>query len=71
MIIDSSRKVRKVWKYEVIGPAVIVDAGSGPHVGSFRVDGTGHKQTSYTKFCFINLKNPDNTIRVLIGLCKF
>ena len=39
IIIDSSGKGRKVWKSEVIGPAVIVDTGSGPHVGSFRVDG--------------------------------
>ena len=39
MIIDSSGKGRKVWKSEVIGPAIIVDTGSGPHVGSFRVDG--------------------------------
>ena len=35
MIIDSSGEVRKVWKSEVIGPAVIVDIGSDPHVGSF------------------------------------
>ena len=70
MIIDSIGKDRKVWKSEVIGPAVIVDTGSGPPVGSFRVYGTGSKQTDYTiKICFI--KKPDNTIRVLIGLCKF
>ena len=69
MIIDSSGKGRKVWKSEVIGPAVIVDTGSGPHVGSFRVDGTGSKETNYTKICFIRKSN--NTIRVLIDLCKF
>ena len=69
MIIDSSGKGRKVWKSEVIGPAAIVDTGSGPHVGSFRDDGTGSKQTNYTKFCSIQKLN--NTIRVLIGLCKF
>ena len=69
MIIDSSGKGRKVWKSEVIGPTVIVDTGSGPHVGSFRVDGTGSKQTNYMKICF-NQK-PNNTIRVLMGLCKF
>ena len=34
MIIDSSGKDRKVWKSEVIGPAVIVYTGSEPHVGS-------------------------------------
>ena len=33
MIIDSSGKGRKVWKSEVISPAVIVDTGSGTHVG--------------------------------------
>ena len=33
MIIDSSGKGRKVWKSEVIGPAVVVDSGSRPHVG--------------------------------------
>ena len=43
--MDSSGKGRKVWKSEVIGPAVIVDTGSGPHVGSFRVDSMGSKQT--------------------------
>ena len=69
MIIVSSGKGRKVWKSEVISPAVIVDTGSGSHVGSFRVDGTGSKQTNYTKICFI--RKPNNTIRVLIGLCKF
>ena len=69
MITDSSGKGRKVWKSEVIGPAVIVDTGSGSHVGSFRVDGTGSKQTNYMKICFI--RKPNNTIRVLIGLCKF
>ena len=69
MIIDSSGKGRKVWKSEVISPAVIVDSGSGSHVGSFRVDCTGSKQTNYTKICFI--RKPNNTIRVLIGLCKF
>ena len=69
MIIDSSGKGCKVWKSEVIGPAVIVDTGSGSHVGSFRVDGTGSKQTNYTKICFI--RKPNNTIRVLIDLCKF
>ena len=69
IIIDSSWKGRKVWKSEVIGPVVIVDTGSGPHVGSFRVDSTGSKQKNYTKICF-NQK-PNNTIRVLIGLCKF
>ena len=35
----------------------------------FRVDCTGSKQTNYTKICFI--RKPNNTIRVLIGLCKF
>ena len=69
MIIDSGGKGRKVWKSEVIGPAVIVDTASGPHVGSFRVDDTGSKQTNYTKICFT--PKPNNTIRVLIGLCKF
>ena len=69
MIIDSSGKDCKVWKSELIGPAVIVDTGSGPHVGSFRVDGTASKQTNYMKICFI--QKPNNTIRVLIGLCKF
>ena len=69
MIIDSSGKGRKVWKSEVISPAVIVDSGSGSHVGSFRVDCTGSKQTNYTKICFI--RKPNNTIRFLIGLCKF
>ena len=69
MIIDSSRKGCKVWKSEVIGPAVIVYTGSRPHVGSFRVDGTGSKQTNYTKISFI--QKPNNTIRVLIGLYKF
>ena len=69
MIIDSSGKGPKVWKSEVISPAVIVDSGSGSHVGSFRVDCTGSKQTNYTKICFI--RKPNNTIRVLIGLCKF
>ena len=69
MIIDSSWKGRKVWKSEVIGPAVIVDASRGSHVGSFRVDGTGSKQTNYTKISFI--RRPNNTVRVLIGLCKF
>ena len=69
MIIDSSGKGCKVWKSEVISPAVIVDSGSGSHVGSFRVDCTGSKQTNYTKICFI--RKPNNTIRVLIGLCKF
>ena len=69
MIIDSSGKGRKVWKSEVIGPAVIVDTSSGSHVGSFRVDGTGSKQTNYTKMCLI--RRPYNTIRVPIGLCKF
>ena len=68
MIIDSSGKGRKVWKSEVIGPAVIDPLG-GPHVGSFRVDGVSSKQTNYTKICFI--KKNSNTIRVLIGLCKF
>ena len=52
MIIDSSGKGRKVWKSEVIGPAVIVDPGSGPHaygfIQLFTVDGTGSKQTNYT-----------------------
>ena len=69
MIIDSSRKGRKVWKSEVIGPAVIVDTGSEPRVGSFRVDGMDSKKTNYMKICFI-LK-PQNTIRDLIGFCKF
>ena len=69
IIIDSSGKGRKVWKSEIIGPVVIVDTGGGPHVGSFRVDGMGSKQTNYTKICFI--QKPNNTIRVLIGLCKF
>ena len=69
IIIDSSGKGRKVWKSEVISPAVIVYSGSGSHVGSFRVDCTGSKQTNYTKICFI--QKPNNTIRVLIGLCKF
>ena len=69
MIIDSSGKGRKVWKSEVIGPAVIVDTGSGPRVGSFRVDGMGSKQTNYTEICFI--QKPNNTIRVLISLYKF
>ena len=69
MIIDSSGKGRKVWKSEVIGPAVIVDTGSRPHVGSFRVDGTGSKQTNYMEICFIPKAN--NKIRVLNGLCKF
>ena len=71
MIIDSSGKGRKVWKSEVIGPAVIVDIGSGPHVGSFIVDGTDSKQTNYTKILLSFIKKPNNTIRVLIGLCKF
>ena len=53
LIIDSSEKGRKVWKSEVIGPAVIVDTGSGSHVGSFRVEGMGGKQTYPTKTCFI------------------
>ena len=53
MIIDSSGKGRKVWKSEVIGPVIIVDTGSGPHVGSFRVDGMDSKQTNYMKICFI------------------
>ena len=69
MIIDSSGKGSKVWKSEVISPAVIVDSGSGSHVGSFRVDCTGSKQTNYTWICFI--RKPNNTIRILIGLCKF
>ena len=69
MIIDSSGKGRKVWKSEVIGPAVIVDIGSGPHVGSFRVDGTGSKQTNYTKICFI--QKPNNTIRVQMAFVNF
>ena len=69
MIIDSSGKGCKVWKSEVIGPAVIVDTGSEPHVGSFRINGTGSKQTNYMKICFI--QKPNNTIRVLIGLYKF
>ena len=38
-------------------------------MGSFRVDGTGSKQTNSTKICFIQI--PNNTIRVLMGLCKF
>ena len=49
IIIDPSGKGSKVWKSEIIGPAVIVDIGSGPHVGAFRVDGMGNKQTNYTK----------------------
>ena len=53
MIIESSRKGRNVWKSEVIGPAVIVDTGGGPQVGSFRVNDTGSKQTNYMKVCFI------------------
>ena len=53
MMIDSSGKGRKVWKSEVIGPAIIVDTGSGSHVGSFKVDGMVSKQTNYTKICFI------------------
>ena len=69
MIIDSSGESRKVWKSEVISPAVIVDSGSGSHVGPFRVYGTGSKQTDYTKICFI--QKPNNRIRVLIGLSKF
>ena len=69
IIMDTSGKGHKVWKSEVIGPAVIVDTGSGPQVGSFRVDSTGSKQTNYTKICF-NQK-PNNTIRVQISLCKF
>ena len=40
IIIDSSGKGHEVRKSEVIGPVVIVDTGSGPHVGSFiRLDG--------------------------------
>ena len=69
MIIDSSRKGREVWKSEVIGRAIIVDTGSGPHVGSFRVNGTGSEQINYTKICFI--QKPNNVISVLISLFKF
>ena len=54
MIIDSSGKSRKVWKSEVIGPAVIVDTGSGPHVGSFRVNGKGSEQITWK---FVLVKN--------------
>ena len=50
MIIDSSGKGRKVWKSEVIGPAVIVDTSSQSHVGSFRVDGTAVKKQTTQKF---------------------
>ena len=46
MIIDSSGKGRKLWKSEVMGPAIIVDTGSGPNVGSLNVDGMGSKQTN-------------------------
>ena len=69
MIIDSSGEGRKVWKSEVIGPAIIVDTGIEPHVGSFWVEGMGSKPSNYTKICFI--QKPNNTIRVLSGLCKF
>ena len=71
-IIDSSGKRRKVWKSEVIGPAVIVHPWQRATCGFiqlFTVDGTGSKQTNYTRICFI--QKPNNTIRVLIGLCKF
>ena len=53
----------------VIGPAMIGDTVIEPHVGSFRVDGTGSKPSNYMKISFI--RKPNNTIRVLIGLCKF
>ena len=49
IIIVYSGKVRKVWKSEVIGSAIIVDTGSKSHVGSFRVDGMGSKQTLHEK----------------------
>ena len=54
MIIDSSGRGRKVWKSEVIGPAIIVDTGSEPHVGSFRVNSTGSKQIYF-------IQKPNNT----------
>ena len=38
-------------------------------MGSLRVDGTGSKPSNYMKICFI--QKPINTIRVLIGCCKF
>ena len=69
MIIDSSGKGRKVWKSEVISPAVIVDSGSGHMwVHSESIARAANKQIT-RKFVFF--QKPNNTISVLIGLCKF